>query len=197
MRGVWHGRCAWQDRCSHDTVGRAAADPALESSVAEQLFATLHTNRGDIRINLFPDHAPKTVAQLRRARRGHQGVTAPGDRRRRPGAALRRHGLPPRHRRLHDPGRRPARHRHRRPGLQVRRRVPPRAVRSTSPTCWRWPTPAPAPTARSSSSPSRRRRWLNLKHTIFGEVADGAGRDVVDEIAKPPDRPRRPPVEPS
>jgi peptidyl-prolyl cis-trans isomerase A (cyclophilin A) len=25
------------------------------------LFATLHTNRGDIRIQLFPNHAPKTV----------------------------------------------------------------------------------------------------------------------------------------
>ena len=25
------------------------------------MFATLHTNRGDIRIQLFPDHAPKTV----------------------------------------------------------------------------------------------------------------------------------------
>ena len=29
--------------------------------MAEQLFATLHTNRGDIRIQLLPDHAPKTV----------------------------------------------------------------------------------------------------------------------------------------
>jgi peptidyl-prolyl cis-trans isomerase A (cyclophilin A) len=25
------------------------------------LYATLHTNRGDIRVHLFPDHAPKTV----------------------------------------------------------------------------------------------------------------------------------------
>jgi peptidyl-prolyl cis-trans isomerase A (cyclophilin A) len=25
--------------------------------------------------------------------------------------------------------------------------------------------------------------WLNFKHTIFGEVADQAGRDVVDAIA--------------
>ena len=25
------------------------------------LYATLHTNRGDIRIELFPFHAPKTV----------------------------------------------------------------------------------------------------------------------------------------
>ena len=28
--------------------------------------------------------------------------------------------------------------------------------------------------------------WLNAKHTIFGEVADGASRGVVDAIAKTP-----------
>src|SRR4051794_29317944 len=40
-------------------------------------------------------------------------------------AAVQRHDLPPHHRRLHDPGRRPARSGLRRPGLPVRRRVPP------------------------------------------------------------------------
>ncbi|SOD63728.1 peptidyl-prolyl cis-trans isomerase A (cyclophilin A) [Streptomyces zhaozhouensis] len=29
--------------------------------MAEQLYATLKTNRGDIEVRLFPDHAPKTV----------------------------------------------------------------------------------------------------------------------------------------
>ena len=29
--------------------------------VTQSLAATLHTNRGDIRVTLFPDHAPKTV----------------------------------------------------------------------------------------------------------------------------------------
>jgi peptidyl-prolyl cis-trans isomerase A (cyclophilin A) len=28
--------------------------------------------------------------------------------------------------------------------------------------------------------------WLNFKHTIFGEVADQASRDVVDAIATSP-----------
>ena len=36
--------------------------------------AILKTNRGDIIINLFPDHAPETVDELRRPGRGHQGV---------------------------------------------------------------------------------------------------------------------------
>ena len=35
--------------------------------------------------------------------------------------------------------------------------------------------------------------WLNRKHTIFGEVADQASRDVVDAIGKVSDRRRRPP----
>jgi len=30
----------------------------------EQLHATLHTNKGDIRLALFPDHAPKTVSNF-------------------------------------------------------------------------------------------------------------------------------------
>jgi peptidyl-prolyl cis-trans isomerase A (cyclophilin A) len=35
-----------------------------ESLVGTTVKATLHTNRGDIRLNLFPDHAPKTVANF-------------------------------------------------------------------------------------------------------------------------------------
>ena len=52
---------------------------------------------------------------------------------------------------------------------------------------------ARAPTARSSSSPWARPR-AEGKHTIFGEVADGPSRAVVDEIADVPtgamDKPR-------
>lgn len=38
--------------------------------------------------------------------------------------------------------------------------------------------------------------WLNFKHTIFGEVADQAGRDVVDAIAAVQTGPMDRPVEP-
>ena len=38
--------------------------------------------------------------------------------------------------------------------------------------------------------------WLNRKHTIFGEVADQAGRDVVDAIATTPTGAGDRPVEP-
>ena len=33
-------------------------------TVAEELYATLKTNRGDIEVKLFPNHAPKTVANF-------------------------------------------------------------------------------------------------------------------------------------
>ena len=161
--------------------------------MAAETYATLKTNRGDIVIHLFPNHAPKTVENFVGLAEGTKEYTDPKTGAVQHRAVLRRAGLPPGHRRLHDPGRLPARHRHRRPGLQVQGRVPPRAALRPARTCSRWPTPAPAPTARSSSSPSARRRWLNNKHTIFGEVADQASRDVVDAIATTPDRCGRPP----
>mgnify|MGYP003450107243 CR=1 FL=1 len=44
--------------------------------MAEQLFATLNTNRGAIRIELYPNHAPKTVANfLQYVKDGHYNGT--------------------------------------------------------------------------------------------------------------------------
>ena len=96
--------------------------------------------------------------QLRRPGRGHEGVEGPGDRREEEGAVLRRRRLPPRHQRLHDPGRRPARPGHRRPGLPVRRRVPSVAAARSRRHPVDGQLPARTPTAASSSSRSGRRR---------------------------------------
>ena len=86
--------------------------------------AILKTNQGDITSTCFPNHAPETVANFTGLAHGHQGVR----RRHRPHRpVLRRPHLPPGHPRLHDPGRLPARHRHRRPGLHLQGRAPPRA----------------------------------------------------------------------
>ena len=40
-------------------------------------YATLHTNHGDIRIELFPDHAPKTVKNFIGLADGSQMWTDP------------------------------------------------------------------------------------------------------------------------
>ena len=46
--------------------------------MAEQLFATLNTNRGEIRIELYPNHAPKTVANFVELAEGTREWTHPG-----------------------------------------------------------------------------------------------------------------------
>ena len=102
---------------------------------------------------------------------------------------LRRADLPPRDQGLHDPGRLPGGHRHRRPGLQVRGRVQPaqdrarrardgqRAARTRT-------------AASSSSSPPTAAPWLDGKHTVFGRVIVRHGRRGRDR--GPRDRPGRP-----
>jgi peptidyl-prolyl cis-trans isomerase A (cyclophilin A) len=45
--------------------------------VAEQLFATLHTNVGAIRLELFPNHAPKTVRNFVELAEGSKEYTDP------------------------------------------------------------------------------------------------------------------------
>jgi peptidyl-prolyl cis-trans isomerase A (cyclophilin A) len=45
--------------------------------MAEELYATLQTSKGDIRIHLFPNHAPKTVANFVGLADGSQAWTDP------------------------------------------------------------------------------------------------------------------------
>jgi len=45
--------------------------------VGESIFATLHTNAGPIRVELFPNHAPKTVANFVGLAEGTQPYTDP------------------------------------------------------------------------------------------------------------------------
>ena len=126
--------------------------PIQREAVMADQQAILKTNRGDITLNLFPNHAPETVANFTGLAEGTKEYDA-GNGQHRPafydGLGFHRviDGL-------HDPGRLPAGHRHRRPRLHVQGRARTPSWSSTSPTCSPWPTPARAPTARSSSSPS-------------------------------------------
>ncbi|MET8292017.1 peptidylprolyl isomerase [Streptomyces sp. NPDC005132] len=45
--------------------------------VAEELYATLKTNQGDIEVRLLPDHAPKTVKNFVELARGERKCTDP------------------------------------------------------------------------------------------------------------------------
>src|SRR5438552_5188366 len=51
----------WKDRGKASATTAERAPKRKGTPVAERLFATLHTNNGDIEVELFPNHAPKTV----------------------------------------------------------------------------------------------------------------------------------------
>src|SRR5690625_7290856 len=50
-----------QGRTAGSALGRTAGTALPPACEDERMFATLPPNHGDIRLELFPDHAPKTV----------------------------------------------------------------------------------------------------------------------------------------
>ncbi|MFN8167961.1 MAG: peptidylprolyl isomerase [Candidatus Nanopelagicales bacterium] len=156
-------------------------------------YATLHTNHGDIRIELFDDHAPKTVRNFVGLADGSQEWTDPktGAVKSEPlydGVVFHRvisgfmiQGGDPLGTGTGGPGYRFADEFHPektfdRPYLLAMANAGPNTNGSQF-----FITVGPTP-------------WLNFKHTIFGEVADAESRAVVDAIAAVPtgamDRPK-------
>ena len=124
---------------TRDNQRRYSKAPERVIDPDKTYIATLKTDHGDIVIELAAKDAPNTVNNfVYLASVGYYD-------------GLNFHRVISQ---LHDPGRLPPRHRHRRPRLPVRRRVQPRSGATTAPACSRWRTPAPAPTAASSSSPT-------------------------------------------
>jgi peptidyl-prolyl cis-trans isomerase A (cyclophilin A) len=153
--------------------------------VAEELFATLRTNQGDIEVKLFPNHAPKTVANFTELAEGKREWVDPrnGEKSTAPlydGTMFHRvisgfmiQGGDPLGTGTGGPGYRFADEVHPelvfdRPYLLAMANAGPGTNGSQF-----FITVGPTP-------------HLNRKHTIFGEVADGAGREVVDRIASAP-----------
>jgi peptidyl-prolyl cis-trans isomerase A (cyclophilin A) len=144
--------------------------------------ATLHTNVGDINVNLFPDHAPKTVRNFTGLAEGTQEWTDP---------KVKAKSTAP----LYN-------------GTIFHRVIPGFMIQGGDPLGtgtggpgYRFddePHPEltfdkPYLLAMANAGPNTNgsqffitvapTTWLNFKHTIFGEVADQASRDVVDAIA--------------
>ena len=121
--------------------------------------AVLHTNHGDITVDLFPDHAPKTVANFADLAEGrrewtHQGGDPLGQGFAGPGYQFGDEFHPEL---AFD-----------RPYLLAMANAGPGTNGSQF-----FITVGPTP-------------HLNRKHTIFGEVADQSSRDVVDRISAVP-----------
>jgi peptidyl-prolyl cis-trans isomerase A (cyclophilin A) len=150
--------------------------------VAEELFATLRTNRGDIEVRLLPNHAPKTVANFVELAEGTREWTDPrtGVTSKAPlydGTVFHRvitgfmiQGGDPLGNGTGGPGYQFADEFH--PELQFDRPYLLAMANSGPGTNGSQFFITVAPTT-----------WLNRKHSIFGEVADAAGKKIVDEIA--------------
>ncbi|MFC6092816.1 peptidylprolyl isomerase [Saccharothrix lopnurensis] len=156
-----------------------------ESFVGTKVTATLHTSQGDIRINLFPDHAPKTVANFVGLAEGTRNYTEPNAKgessgpfydgaifhRVIPGFMLQ--GGDPTGTGRGGPGYKFGDEFH--PELQFNRPYLLAMANSGPNTNGSQFFVTVAPTT-----------WLNFKHTIFGEVADQESRNVVDAIGSAP-----------
>jgi peptidyl-prolyl cis-trans isomerase A (cyclophilin A) len=154
--------------------------------------ATLHTNAGDIRINLLPNHAPKTVANFADLAEGAREWTNPATGakttdRLYDGTVFHRviggfmiQGGDPLGRGTGGPGYRFADEFH--PDLAFDR-----------PYLLAMANSGPATNGSQFFITVAKTGHLNRKHTIFGEVADAESRAVVDKIATtkvgPQDRP--------
>ena len=150
--------------------------------MAEELFATLKTNHGDIEVKLFPNHAPKTVANFTELAEGKREWTDPrsGEKSTAPlydGTVFHRviggfmiQGGDPLGTGTGGPGYEFADEFH--PELVFDR-----------PYLLAMANAGPGTNGSQFFITVGRTPHLNRKHTIFGEVADAAGRAVVDAIA--------------
>ncbi|TVT60562.1 peptidylprolyl isomerase [Amycolatopsis rhizosphaerae] len=153
-----------------------------ESLVGGKLQAVLHTNHGDIRLNLFPDHAPKTVKNFVGLAEGTKEYSQPNAKGDSSGpfydgsvfhrviSGFMIQGGDPTGTGRGGPGYRFADEFH--PELQFNRPYLLAMANAGPGTNGSQFFITVAPTAH-----------LNFKHTIFGEVADQASRQVVDSIA--------------
>jgi peptidyl-prolyl cis-trans isomerase A (cyclophilin A) len=147
--------------------------------------AVLHTNHGDITVDLLPDHAPKTVANFADLAEGNREWTHPETRQKTTD-------------KLYD-------------GTIFHRIIPGFMIQGGDPLGQGFGGPGyqfgdefhpdlafdrPYLLAMANAGPGTNGSQffitvgptphLNRKHTIFGEVADQASRDVVDRIATVP-----------
>ena len=157
------------------------------------LQAVLKTTKGDITINLFPDHAPATVENfvgLAEGTREYQDDAGRSGERYYDGLGF--------HRVIEDfmiQGGCPLGSGTGGPGYTFKDEFHPELA-FTKPYLLAMANAGPGTNGSQFFVTLAPTTWLTGKHTIFGEVADQASRDVVDAIGSAPtgamDRPQEP-----
>jgi len=155
--------------------------------------AILHTNKGDIRINLFPDHAPKTVRNFVELAEGTKEWTDPNLRAK---STAKLYDGTVFHRVIAGfmiQGGDPLGTGTGGPGYRFEDEPHPELV-FDKPYILAMANAGPNTNGSQFFITVAPTTWLNFKHTIFGEVADQSSREVVDAIAAVPtggmDRPK-------
>jgi peptidyl-prolyl cis-trans isomerase A (cyclophilin A) len=166
--------------------------PWLEKTVAEELYATLHTSMGDIEVRLFPQQAPKTVENFVGLSEGTREWTDPQSRQKVSGRPLYSGTIF--HRVIEGfmvQGGDPLGSGRGGPGYQFKDEFSPE-LGFTRPYLLAMANAGPNTNGSQFFITVAPTTWLTGKHTIFGEVTSGT--DVVDAIIAVPkgaqDRPK-------
>ncbi|MEI7033969.1 peptidylprolyl isomerase [Streptomyces pratensis] len=157
--------------------------------MAEQLYATLKTSQGDIDIRLLPNHAPKTVRNFVELATGQREWVNPetGEK-----TTDRLYDGTVFHRVIGGfmiQGGDPLGNGTGGPGYEFADEFHPELA-FTQPYLLAMANAGPGTNGSQFFLTVSPTAWLTGKHTIFGEVADDAGRKVVDAIAATATNPR-------
>ncbi|MBO8193256.1 peptidylprolyl isomerase [Streptomyces oryzae] len=157
--------------------------------MAEQLHATLKTNHGDIRVQLFPNHAPKTVKNFVELAEGSREWTNPetGEK-----TTAKLYDGTVFHRVISGfmiQGGDPLGNGTGGPGYEFGDEIHP-DLAFTKPYLLAMANAGPGTNGSQFFITVGATSWLTGKHTIFGEVTDKAGQEVVDKISNTQTNPR-------
>jgi peptidyl-prolyl cis-trans isomerase A (cyclophilin A) len=150
--------------------------------VAEQLYATLKTNHGDIEVQLFPNHAPKTVKNFVELAEGSREWTHPETGKK---TTEKLYDGTVFHRVISGfmiQGGDPLGNGTGGPGYEFGDEIHP-DLAFTKPYLLAMANAGPGTNGSQFFITVGATAWLTGKHTIFGEVTDAAGQKVVDAIA--------------
>jgi peptidyl-prolyl cis-trans isomerase A (cyclophilin A) len=150
--------------------------------VAEQLYATLKTNHGDIEVQLFPNHAPKTVKNFVELAEGSREWTHPETGQK---TTAKLYDGTVFHRVISGfmiQGGDPLGNGTGGPGYEFGDEIHP-DLAFTKPYLLAMANAGPGTNGSQFFITVGATAWLTGKHTIFGEVTDPAGQKVVDAIA--------------